>query len=169
MEEFCANRSKESLAKLLNDLAGQKVEAPRWRFPWPLEACVETSRREFVSLSVLASHAAAGALGDAEDWEAAEECWRTVGVSEADYLYVPEGGLPFDRRIAETGYPFGAGASIFTEGSALRSVLGSLLKDWGACASRGYTRGARASHCQYARTGRGVWQIDSRVGAAGLC
>ena len=107
------NLSKETLAKELTFLA-DVLEFPggqhplNWssRIPWPIRACIDMchSRSEML---ILARRAAGGELGDSEDWIAAEKRWLSTGVTREDVLSMSDDRLPFDKNMADIGFPTG--------------------------------------------------------------
>ena len=135
VEQFRREPSKKGLAELLEHASSQDNSDWWNRFghftsqlPWPLMACLEASQ-DRGALQTLAADAAAGKLGDSPDWVAGERRWLEQGLTEADFLYVPDSGLPFDRRIAEIGFLFSHGWFYPEEGRVV-SVFKGLLNIW---------------------------------------
>jgi len=118
---FADNCSKEQLAYLLAELASWKPEDRElfgeiyYCLPWVVQACVEMAGKNG-NFQSLANSVLSGALGGAEDWKRAEERWENQGVRIVDSHYIPESGLPFDRHIAEIGFPFIISSMAFYHG-----------------------------------------------------
>ena len=79
------------------------VEWLHYLVPWQIGECLAFANSAS-ELEVLAEKALAGNLGNVEIWSKAELRWQ-VGIKETDLFYVPATGQPFDRAIAELGYP----------------------------------------------------------------
>jgi hypothetical protein len=56
-------------------------------------------------LGKLAERATRGDLGDLPDWLAAESRWKERGVTLEDLLHLTDDRWPFDREIAQCGFP----------------------------------------------------------------
>jgi hypothetical protein len=132
---FAADCSKERLADVLSEFASwtpkdrQSLGEMRHRLPWPIQACIDMAD-ESDSLRMLANAALAGALGDREHWKQAEERWTKRGLTIADFRYVPEAELPFDRQIADKGFPFILSGSTLTHGKSNLSATLQLHELW---------------------------------------
>ena len=108
---FLRNPSKETLAEELEaiapamgpELPGRKI---LWysQIPWPMAACLNMSNSASDILD-LARRAAAGDLGDRDDWVMAEDRWTRVGITEGDISGMTDDRLPFDSLIATSGFP----------------------------------------------------------------
>ncbi len=113
---------------------------------WPLEACLAVSREREDLLS-LARRAEAGELGSLDEWIRAETRWETDGIQADDLVAMTDERWPFDRGIAEVGFPFAvdfyythSATANFTEGyAALQEVFNAL--------AAGKARGAAAELC----------------------
>ena len=110
--EFMEAPSKESLANALESLASffyaeegmiTIFQRPS-NLPWPILACLSTCTNG-QELLYLADKAVRGELGDVDDWLAAEGRWFDKGITRDDLLSMSDDRLPFDARIAETGFP----------------------------------------------------------------
>ena len=109
--EFMHAPSKESLAGALKALAGlfrtreYMLRFPRYsNMPWPILACLYHCKNS-EELLQLADEVKKGALGDVDDWIAAETRWFEKGITRHDMLSMTDDRLPFDARIGETGFP----------------------------------------------------------------
>jgi hypothetical protein len=107
-ERFRSSPSRVTLAKELRIAAQQfdreHVTLLSYQTAWPFAACLEHASDQAGMLK-LAERVEAGELGDVEDWLAAEKRWRVSGVTEDDIIYTPHEGGPFDKQIAQKGYP----------------------------------------------------------------
>lgn len=92
---------------------------------WPLAACLKSSNspRELVEF---AENAEKGYLGCLEDWRAAEERWKSKGVTEDDIFYSTKGKMAFDKSIANIGFPFMCSELIIRRVDFLDSLFISL-------------------------------------------
>ena len=131
---FLQNPSKEKLAGTLEAIApfvgnGIDLGALRWRtvIPWPIQACLEMCTEES-HLGGLADKVAAGLLGDASDWLAAENRWIEKGIAAEDILSMSDDRLPFDAEIATSGFPIALPFWPMTVHSDEPSLLSNLLK-----------------------------------------
>jgi hypothetical protein len=97
--------------------------------PWPLRVLLESSRGDAERLLTMASLAEKGDLGDRSEWLNAERRWRREGITADDLDYTPANGAPFDRGVAERGFPIAiAGTSIHVDAAAeVRHFLVDLL------------------------------------------
>lgn len=114
---FLRDPSTMTLAEIIRSLPKQDFSArigakSFWLTPWPVSACVEAILRGY-DRARLAQLAAAGELGDLEDWQSAETRWATEGLKFADLDYSAQHGLPFDKAIAKIGFPFEVAMVIF--------------------------------------------------------
>jgi hypothetical protein len=87
-----------------------------WMFPWVYSACVISG-----SASQLAARVRRGDMGNLQDWAAAEERWRNVGLSIDDLRYLPADDQPFDDQISRIGFPFNM--SGFIVGTITQPIL----------------------------------------------
>ena len=110
VREFVQSPTKENLSAALKSLvpfwddivSGSSLN---WQvIPWPLLSCLSVCK-DGAELSKIADRAGAGELGDIHDWIAAENRWTERGVVLDDFLSMPDGRLPFDSDIANTGFP----------------------------------------------------------------
>ena len=113
-ERFRSSPSRVTLAKELR-IAAQQFDREHmmrlsYQTVWPFAACLEYASDQAGMLK-LAERAEAGELGDVEDWLAAEKRWRAWGVTEDDIIYTSREGRPFDKQIAQRGYPLGISSS----------------------------------------------------------
>ncbi len=108
---FLQNPTRHVLAAELLDIAAIVQQEPDsltfrwyWQLPWPLAACIKmcTKSSDLVAMAARAKH---GELGDINDWMKAEDRWAKSGVTEDDLLGMTDERLPFDSRIAYTGFP----------------------------------------------------------------
>ncbi|VTT98878.1 Putative NTPase, NACHT family OS=Pseudomonas syringae pv. syringae B64 GN=PSSB64_0553 PE=4 SV=1 [Gemmataceae bacterium] len=82
------------------------------QIPWPMAVCLARAATS-ADLMELARLADAGALGDQQDWLAAETRWAQDGVTSEDVLSAPDAATPISPRIANIGFPFSvAGVSL---------------------------------------------------------
>lgn len=126
---FHTEPSKDRLAAALDTLAAPAAweDARRFRnfLAWPVHGCLE-----FVSsaneLRVLAAAARAGALGDVDDWRAAEERWRMDPQASAGDLvsWLSAEALPWTSTIASDGQIFSTrlGRSYNVQGVITREI-----------------------------------------------
>ncbi len=127
--------SKEYLAKLLLEFASWTLEEQqslgkiRSSLPWPILACIEMAP-DSNALCLLADAALKGKLGDRGDWQLAEDRWKTLGVTAADFYYIPEDGLPFDRQIAQKNYPFILSGASVTHKDCNHITVQKLFEIW---------------------------------------
>lgn len=128
---FIEAPSQKTLAQALWDIAQywsyRSVDWVIQNAPWPLSACV-AAVGDAQQLLKLADRAEAGELGDLEDWEAAESRWAEQPLTVADIEWMTDERWPFDRTIAQQGYPFGAITSTATLGTRLMQPLFDLHK-----------------------------------------
>ena len=111
--KFIDEPTKECLAQELRALAPlleTELKANGWtlstQIPWPLAACLEICSDQAMMLN-LANKADSGALGDKEDWEAAERRWAEKGIASVDVVSMSDDRLPFDANIGTSGFPIG--------------------------------------------------------------
>ena len=109
--QFLQNPTRHVLAAELVKIAAAVQNEPdsltfrwHWQLPWPLAACLQmcTEASEVLAIARRAQH---GELGDTNDWMKAEDRWAKSGVTENDLLEMTDDRLPFDSRIAYTGFP----------------------------------------------------------------
>ena len=121
--DFMEAPSKKSLADALESLASffyTEEDMPPTDLlgilPWPILACLNicTNSQELLQLADKANQ---GALGDVDDWIAAETRWFDKGITRDDLLSISDDRLPFDAKIGETGFP--------TTISMLAALIGS--------------------------------------------
>jgi hypothetical protein len=128
---FYKKCSKEYLAEILLNLASLPSDSllnlTVCTLPWPIQACIWASI-EGADLINLSNAARSGALGDREDWSMAEERFRTKGLEIADFHYIPEAALPFDRQIASKGFPFIRYGASLAHGNSTLSIARQLHK-----------------------------------------
>ena len=108
---FLRNPSKETLAQELRSIApllSSELRGARlwWHLqvPWPFAACMNMCSNGSDALE-MALRAKSGQLGDRDNWLAAENRWRTVGVTEDDVTSMSDDRLPFDGAIDAAGFP----------------------------------------------------------------
>jgi hypothetical protein len=107
--QFAENPSSANLASSLAWLA-EKWEPDNFHpyiefIPWPLHACINaTNSKE--DLEQFAVRAAAGDFGDRESWLAAEQRWVSRGITNEDLEYLDDEKWPYNKSIAEIGFPF---------------------------------------------------------------
>jgi hypothetical protein len=128
--EFLRAPSRHTLSKVLRECVDGHWDPSRklWlhRLPWPMAACLD-SVQSLDQLRVLARHVETGRLGDLDDWRAAERRWAAWGVELQEFAQRPAGLEPFDRSIADQGFPaFRAGRS-FTYRPVPIAVLEQLM------------------------------------------
>jgi hypothetical protein len=108
---FLENPSNSALARELRAIA--KNFAPKWakaaasRVPWPMGACLSMSSNQN-ELWEMANRAETGEFGNVEDWIAAEKRWLTHGVVTEDIDSMTDERWPFDKDVAQLGFPFAA-------------------------------------------------------------
>jgi hypothetical protein len=126
---FLESPSKNSLALTLRQLAKvadlKSVKRLSSSLPWTLSACIEgiNEHQDFDRLAEIAEN---GELGDRTDWEAAERRWSELGITSDDIEYMRDEVLPFDRHIAEHGFPFTA-VETWSTGSFTQTAFASEL------------------------------------------
>jgi hypothetical protein len=108
---FMKNPTQSSLAQGLNRIARDFAPWLWLLLPWPMGACLGSSSSPDELLD-LAERVEAGELGDIEDWRAAEKRWLTVGVREEDIMYMTDERWPFDKSMAERGFPLVASSGL---------------------------------------------------------
>ena len=144
---FVQEPSKQSLASALKAIApllslGFDARTFRWRslISWPILACLEMCTDES-QLVELASKAAAGRLGDVDDWVAAENRWIERGITLDDIHSMSDERLPFDGGIAISGYPTTLNVwsvSIHGDHVALLGRLSTIHSQFPKCKSRSF-------------------------------
>ena len=106
---FLENPSHATLAHELRTIA-QDCSLP-WTdeiaelVPWPIGACLRVASNPN-ELWEMADRAEAGDFGTVEDWIEAENRWLRQGVVVEDIDSMTDERWPFDRGIAELGFPF---------------------------------------------------------------
>lgn len=138
-QNFSRDPSKERLGELLSGLVTEKVndiwlsmEPFIGQLPWPIQSCIIASKQGF-NLLQLKDAALSGILGDHQDWLLAEKRWQELGLIGEDFYYKPEADLPFDKQIANVGFPFiGSDARYKYTGDAspITSVIEMLFGLW---------------------------------------
>lgn len=113
---FSRSPSKQALAAGLSRIAAaNKTFEPDFYQPpllsWVFAACLAAGRSS-AELNTLAERAAKGDLGDLSDWLTAEGRWKKQGVTLEDLLLLTGDRWPFDREIAQRGFPIGAAREI---------------------------------------------------------
>jgi hypothetical protein len=78
-------------------------------------------------------------LGDTAEWKAAEERWKSQGISPEDFTQGPTGLQPFDSSIDERGFPpcFGWSITLADYPDALLQVLFSIAEQMPSSEARG--------------------------------
>ncbi len=115
---FIKNPSKKTLAQQLriisqNYTSLQSINRPYYA-PWPMKACLDVSSNQN-ELYEMADRVEKGEFGDIEDWQAAEKRWQDYGIVAKDLDYMNNEHWPFDRNIAQIGFPFAiSGFSVFS-------------------------------------------------------
>jgi hypothetical protein len=108
---FSQSPSKQTLADGLGRVAAAgKAFAPdvyRSSFSWVFGSCLG-STHSLAALGKLAERAARGDLGDLPDWLTAEKRWKERGITLEDLLHLTDDRWPFDRDIAQCGFPVAA-------------------------------------------------------------
>lgn len=100
--------------------------------PWPISSCIRHSLQE-KSLDGCISSILKGELGTIDEWVGAEKRWAENGVSVEDIQYTPDGYIPFDRSIANIGFPFiVAGSRITIDKKQLLGALEDVYYYWKA-------------------------------------
>lgn len=100
-----------------------------WPLPWPVKSCTRSIIVNDNSEKVL-NAILSGELGDTDDWLGAQKRWDNEGISENDYLYIPERGLPFDKSIGLIGYPAIAAGAIVSGNEDMLEAAVALHKLW---------------------------------------
>jgi hypothetical protein len=107
---FSRETTAAELAEQL-ELVADAVPSGEWGAmaqisPWPMSMplALANTPEELRNLAELARE---GALGDRTQWTAAEVRWQRDGVTIADLGHAPALSAPFDREIAERGFPHG--------------------------------------------------------------
>ncbi len=135
---FTDTCSKEYLAELLLELSTWSLENRKslerfigfyYNLPWVIHACLVTAK-DNNSLSYLANAALTGAMGNMGDWKKAEERWDKYGITISDLLYNHDSQLPFDREIAEKGFPFILTGALLTYSESNFSIALQLYDLW---------------------------------------
>ena len=92
-----------------------------YRFLWPLASCLaySNSREDLFNLSERVSK---GYMGCIEEWKEAEKRWLTTGIQHSDIAEMTDSRWPFDKYIANSGFPFC--------GSELHQTVGAEEKQW---------------------------------------
>ena len=107
IEKFNRDPSANTLAKALNGISNSSLQNISYsQTSWPLKACLSACERDGMVLEELAFQAADGNLGDLPEWQTAEKRWQEHGVTRDDLEYMSDTHWPYDKRIAEIGYPF---------------------------------------------------------------
>ena len=145
--EFVQGPSRETLASALREIApllGNGLDFRAWRWlriiPWPILACMEMCSEEG-QLARLANRASAGHLGDAKDWVSAENRWIERGITLEDVSSMSDDRLPFDSRIATSGFPITLSAwsiGMFSGESTLLANLLTIHSKLPKCESRSF-------------------------------
>jgi hypothetical protein len=105
---FLDTPNRQTLSKVLKECANGGWEPSHKSYlsllPWPLAACLDAvgSGQE---LQALAAQVEQSALGDTAEWKAAEERWKSQGITPEDFAQRPTGLQPFDSSIADWGFP----------------------------------------------------------------
>jgi hypothetical protein len=123
----------QTLSKVLRECANGGWEPSHKSYlpllPWPLAACLDAvgSGQE---LQALANQVEKGALGNTAEWKAAEERWKSQGVTPEDFTQRSTGLQPFDSSIADRGFPpcFGWSITVANYPDALLQVLFSIAE-----------------------------------------
>lgn len=140
---FLENPSNATLARELRAIA--KNFAPQWargvacRVPWPMGACLSMSSNQD-ELREMANRAEAGEFGDIEDWRAAEKRWLTHGVVAEDIDSMTDERWPFDKDIAQLGFPFSVALSFSIAVVPEREALVTSLLNIHARCGKSYIR-----------------------------
>ncbi len=133
---FGSHASKERLAEMLSrwaSLTEDTTATNAWFkqlggvVPWPLAACCMAAIGGG-NVQKYIDAARSGALGDSDIWAQAEERWKKQGLKRADFEYEPQGDLPFDVTISETGFPFVG--SMATSSGEVSNAIPMLYKIW---------------------------------------
>jgi len=108
---FTESPSRETLSRELRNIAHTQQPETSIRVahfvPWPLGGCISAATNSDELLH-FAQRVEAGELGDVEDWRAAEHRWQSSGITFEDIEYMTDKRWPFDKLIAEKGFPIGA-------------------------------------------------------------
>lgn len=143
---FAQEPTAARLAMELEWLAGKfdggwNVDA--WALPWPLASCLEHARSA-EQLQALAGNVRSAMLGGTTEWQAAEDRWRSVGLSDKDFHVAVEESVPFGRSIGEAGFPFNVARNFWQRDTRRERALGAQLK-WIKSLPRGCARSWAAS------------------------
>lgn len=117
----------QGLARVAKDEDAFQFRVWGGSISWVFGSCMACSRTPD-ELAALADRAARGDLGDLPDWLAAERRWQERGLTLDDFLYLTEERWPFDRHIAERGFPLaGAGETYKIRGVDPETILKFLI------------------------------------------
>ena len=123
--------TRQTLARELRTLAAtddfDTVKQNSGRLPWVLSACISVAECG-KDLEQLADRAENGDLGDRGDWVAAEKRWSEEGIRSADIEQGSAETLPFDKHIAERGFPFIAVNGWSTSGWEKKDAVFELIR-----------------------------------------
>lgn len=133
--KFCADIecSKDILFELLSSFPSLSsncrtlIERIKYKFSWPLEACLLAAK--YCDTSQLLLAISQGELGDREDWLAAQHRWETCGLTELDFVKV-NNWMPFDKSIGKVGYPFNLGGGKLYYRSSILDTVVDLYNTW---------------------------------------
>ena len=129
---FWEKPSQERLADVLKvfaPLLGNGIDAilkQNRLMPWPILACLGMCTDETQVLA-LADRAASGELGDVSDWIAAENRWTKKGITVEDIRSMSDDRLPFDARIATSGFPITLSTGLLVVSPDNTTLFRSLL------------------------------------------
>ena len=131
---FTESPSRETLARELRNIAHtQQPETKFWvayvayDAPWPLGGCISVATNGDELLN-FAQRVEAGELGDVEDWRAAEQRWQSSGITFEDIEYMTDERWPFDKLIAEKGFPMGISGWSMLYPHKMKSTLAQLYE-----------------------------------------
>src|SRR5262245_2421854 len=126
---FGASPSARTLATELKRLAEiwePNVNAWLSPLPWPLAACLNRAKSK-EDLLHLAQAAEQGLLGDSKYWNAAEQRWQDVGITDDDFKAMSDDQLPLRPEFSVAGFPFSV-CSWSTSDGYSATQLPSILK-----------------------------------------
>jgi hypothetical protein len=108
---FLREPTKDSLAREIHSLADlNSIKGHRWLLnalpiPWPFSV-LSRAGNDANELRTIANKVGQGLFGDHADWVAAEERWRSRGITQEDIIYTTSLHGLFDHKIGQIGCPF---------------------------------------------------------------
>ncbi|MBC3948259.1 NACHT domain-containing protein [Pseudomonas folii] len=127
--------SELQLARLFSDLKKispafevSQLGSWLWIVPWPVAMCLK-NLDDIRTLDFYCAKAASGELGNLDVWKQAKMRWNDFGISDKDFNYMPNEGLPYDARINSIGFPYAAaGASILHSRDVVSTEIFNLMQ-----------------------------------------